>query len=99
MDQPALRHAWLIVTHGSFPILEKQLAFLDSPNADFFIHLDARVKDFDFDKYAAIPVHSHVTFVDRVKVSWGDYSLTEATLHLLRAAAEGHYQRLLLQGC
>ena len=89
MERPPLRHAWLIVTHGNFPILEKQLAFLDSPNADFYIHVDAGVKDFDFEKYRAIPRSSQVVFVDRVKVSWGDYSLTEATLRLLRAAAEG----------
>lgn len=31
-----MRHAWLIITHGNFEILEKQLRFLDSENADFF---------------------------------------------------------------
>ena len=91
MERTPFRHAWLIVTHGNFPILEKQLAFLDSPNADFFIHVDAGVKDFDYDRYRSIPRHSRVCFVDRLKVSWGDFSLTEATLRLLRAAAEGEY--------
>ena len=91
MEQSPLRHAWLIITHGNFPILEKQLAFLDSPNADFYIHVDAGVKDVDFDKYKNIPRYSRVCFVDRLKVAWGDYSLTEATLRLLRAAARGHY--------
>ena len=91
MERPPLRHAWLIVTHGNFPILEKQLAFLDSPNADFFIHVDAGVSGFDFDRYRAIPKSSRVCFVDRLKVAWGDYSLTEATLRLLHAAAEGSY--------
>ena len=32
-----MRHAWLIITHGSFAILEKQLRFLDSENADFYM--------------------------------------------------------------
>ena len=91
MERPPLRHAWLIITHGNFPILEKQLAFLDSPNADFFIHVDAGVKSFDFDRFRAVPRCSKVCFADRLKVSWGDFSLTEATLRLLRAAAEGKY--------
>lgn len=91
MERQPLRHAWLIVTHGNFPILEKQLAFLDSPNADFFIHVDAGVKEFDYGRYRSIPRYSRVCFVDRLKVSWGDFSLTEATLRLLRAAAEGEY--------
>ena len=90
MDRP-LRHAYLIITHGSFPILEKLLRFLDSENADFYIHLDARVKDFDFERYRTIPQKSSVTFVDRVKISWGHYSLVECEMKLLRSAAGGRY--------
>ena len=91
MDEAPLRHAYLIITHGNFPILERQLSFLDSENADFFIHVDASVQDFDFEKYRRIPRYSGVTFVDRLRISWGHYSLTECELRLLRAAAPGHY--------
>lgn len=91
MEKPPLRHAYMIITHGNFPILERQLAFLDSENADFFIHVDAAVRDFDFEKYRRIPRRSRVTFVDRLHISWGHYSLTECELRLLRAAAEGRY--------
>lgn len=90
MSEP-LRHAYLIITHGSFEILEKQLRFLDSENADFFIHLDTHVKDFDFEKYRRIPKHSKVTFVDRIRISWGHFSLAECELILLESAAKGHY--------
>ena len=41
MDDKKLRHAYLIMAHGNYPILEKQLRFLDSENADFFVHMDA----------------------------------------------------------
>lgn len=91
MDRQAMRHAYLIITHGSFPILERQLSFLDSENADFFIHVDASVPNFDFERYRCIPRCSKVVFVERLHVSWGHFSLTEATLRLLRAATEGHY--------
>ena len=91
MDKGPLRHAYLIVTHGNFPILERQLAFLDSENADFFVHVDLSAGDLDWEKYRSIPRHSRVVFAERLHVSWGDYSLTEATLRLLRASAPGHY--------
>ena len=91
MSGTALRHAWLIMAHGNFPILEKQLRFLDSENADFFIHIDAKVKHFDFDRFRAIPQKSRVTFTDRIRVSWGHVSQIEAELILLRAALPGGY--------
>ena len=91
MSGAALRHAYLIMAHGNFPILEKQLRFLDSENADFYIHIDAKVKDFDFDAFRSLPRKSRVTFVDRIRVSWGHVSQIEAELILLRAAASGHY--------
>jgi len=90
MAEP-LRHAYLIMAHGNFPILEKQLRFLDSENADFFIHIDAKVRSFDFERFIAIPRRSRVTFVDRVRVSWGHYSQVECELILLKAALRGKY--------
>ena len=86
-----MRHAWLILTHGNFEILEKQLRFLDSENADIFIHLDAKVKNFDFARFSAVPEKSRVTFVDRVSISWGHFSMVEAELNLLSAAVPGGY--------
>ena len=86
-----MRHAWLIITHGSFAILEKQLRFLDSENADFYIHVDERVKDFDFAHFRSIPKKSHVTFIDRIPISWGHFSMVEVELMLLRAAVPGGY--------
>ena len=91
MSGTALRHAYLIMAHGNFPILEKQLRFLDSENADFFIHIDAKVKGFDFDRFRSIPEKSSVTFVKRIRVSWGHSSQIEAELILLRAALYGRY--------
>ena len=86
-----MRHAWMIIAHNNFPILEKQLRFLDSENADFFIHIDAKVKSADLDALAAIPRRSSVTFVERHSISWGDFSMVEAELSLLRAAVPGKY--------
>ena len=85
-----MRHAWLILTHGNFAILEKQLRFLDSENADFFIHVDAKA-DFDEERFSTVTERSRVTFVPRRRISWGHFAIAEAELELLRAAAPGRY--------
>ncbi len=85
-----MRHAWLILTHGNFAILEKQLRFLDSENADFFIHVDAKA-DFDEERFSAVTERSRVTFVPRRRISWGHFAIAEAELELLRAAVPGGY--------
>lgn len=85
-----MRHAWLILTHGNFEILEKQLRFLDSENADFFIHVDAKA-ELDAERFLAMPEKSRVTFVPRHRISWGHFAMVEAELDLLRAAVPGGY--------
>ena len=85
-----MRHAWLILTHGNFEILEKQLRFLDSENADFYIHADAKTA-FDPERFRAVPEKSRVTFVKRHRISWGHFAMVEAELELLRAAVPGGY--------
>ena len=85
-----MRHAWLILTHGNFEILEKLLRFLDSENADFFIHADAKA-DFDEKRFSAVTERSRVTFVPRHRISWGHFAMVEAELELLRAAVPGGY--------
>ena len=91
MEQKKLRHAWLIITHGNFSILEKQLRFLDSENADFYIHVDARAKSFAPEYYFSLAQRSRVIFTERSPVSWGDYSQIQCELTLLKAALPGQY--------
>ena len=99
MGQRPLRHAYLIITHGNFPILEKQLQFLDSENADFYIHVDARARGFDPERYRAIPVKSRVVFAKRRAVAWGGYSMIRCEVDLLElAAAECYDYYHLLSG-
>ena len=69
-----MRHAWLILTHGNFEILEKQLRFLDSESADFYIHADAKAT-FDPERFRAVPEKSRVTFVKRHRISWGHFAM------------------------
>lgn len=94
-----MKHAYLIIAHNNFPLLERLVRFLDSENADFYIHIDAKVKDFDFGAFAAVPVRSKITFTERHNIRWGHFSMVEAELSLLRASvAEGYDYYHLLSG-
>lgn len=91
------RHAYLIVAHDNFPVLEKLVQLVDDPRNAIYVHIDGKVAQFDEGALARLCRHSPVTFIPRVKVYWGDYSLLEVTYRLLeRAAADGHdYYHLL----
>lgn len=85
-----MRYAYLILAHGSFELLRKTLAFLDSENADFYIHVDAKAV-FDESLLTQAVKKSRLTFIPRRRISWGHSSITEAELDLLRAAAARGY--------
>jgi hypothetical protein len=85
------RHAYLITAHHQFEILEKLLILLDDPRNDIYIHIDSKVKEFDFDRFAGILKYSSIFFVPRIPVFWGGYSQIEATLILLRESAVKGY--------
>lgn len=91
MTQKLLRHAYLIMAHNNFEILEKQVLLLDSPNADFYIHVDKKAGAFPAEALAALPQHSKIVFTDRTDVHWGGYSQIACELLLLKAAFPGEY--------
>lgn len=91
MSTKALRHAYLVIAHNNFGILRMQLQLLDSENADFYIHIDSKTKDFDFEAYSNIPKKSKVFYTERTNVQWGGYSQINCELVLLKAATLGHY--------
>lgn len=64
MTQKLLRHAYLIMAHNNFEILEKQVLLLDSPNADFYIHVDKKAGAFPAEALAALPQHSKIVFTE-----------------------------------
>lgn len=85
------KHVFLIMAHNNFGILEKIIVLLDDDRNDFYIHIDKKVKDFDFDKFKSLAKKSNVFFVDRSSVNWGGYSLIKCELTLLKSALKGKY--------
>lgn len=86
------KHAYLIMAHNEFDILEKQLILLDDYRNDIYIHIDKKVKDFNFDYYKDIVKKSKLYYVKRVDARWGDFSLVQCELNLLKAAVKEEYK-------
>lgn len=85
------KHAYLIIAHNDFDILEKLLVLLDDDRNDIFIHIDKKVKSFDFEYFKNITKKSSIYFIPRIKVFWGDYSQIRCELLLLKQAVKGNY--------
>lgn len=89
-----MRIAYLILAHNNPAHIERTVARLATPDTSFFIHIDAKS---DGDAFAGLT--PAVTFCKRrVNCAWGDISLVEATLELMRCAvaAQGGFDRYVL---
>jgi hypothetical protein len=77
----------MIIAHNQFELLEKLILALDDERNDIFIHIDAKVKGFDFEYFKSLPRFSRIVFTDnRVNITWGDYSQVKTEIELLKTA-------------
>ena len=90
-----MRHAWLIIAHNEFEVLQRLVFMLDAPESDFFIHFDKKVSEIP-----AIHVEKgRLRILDeRIDVCWGTVSQIKTELLLLATAHQegpyGHYHIL-----
>lgn len=84
------KYAYLIICHRSDASLRYLLKSIDDERNDIYVHVDAKARDFDFDKVKASVMHSELSFTRRINVTWGGYSQPEAELILLEAATQKH---------
>lgn len=81
------RHAYLILAHKNPGQLRKLIELLDHPDNDIFVHVDAKLKDFDPSAWKGVCRHSKLEFLsERIKVNWGGVSIMRAEIALLKAA-------------
>lgn len=85
IDGSEMKHAFLILTHNEFDVLAKLVAVLDHKKNDIFIHYDEKVKDI-----SSLYTDSSkcITLKNRHDGRWGDYSLVEIELELLKSAVQ-----------
>lgn len=90
-----MRHAWLIIAHNEFSVLQRLISLLDHERSDFFVHIDAKIKELP-----ALTVEKGRLFMldKRVDVRWGSVSQIETELVLLKYAQQkgpySHYHIL-----
>lgn len=82
------KQAILIIAHNQFEIVEKILELLDHERIDFFIHIDKKAKNVNFDRLKSKVAKSDIHFVKRINVKWGNYSLINCELLLLEEAVK-----------
>ena len=87
------RHAYLIMAHNHFDLLKKLLLLLDDNKNDIYIHIDKKVKNFDFSGIGKVCLKARVYFTpQRIRVRWGHASQTQTEMLLYETAyAYGPY--------
>ena len=82
------KHAYLIMAHNEQYILERLLQLLDDKRNDIYVHIDKKSKCFDIESLSKIVKKSHICFIERRSIKWGDYSMILCELDLLKTATE-----------
>lgn len=81
------KHAYMIIAHNEFYVLEKLVSAIDDSRNDIFIHIDKKVKEFEKirNHINGCVKKSNIYFVPRIKVVWGGYSQIECEISLFEA--------------
>ncbi|MBP1617329.1 MAG: glycosyltransferase [Bacteroidetes bacterium] len=84
-----MKHAYLIIAHHEFEVLQKLIYALDDERNDIYVHIDTKVQ-----KMPELTAHSSLLFVlnDRIDVRWGDISQIKCEYKLFEnASMQGVY--------
>jgi len=65
------RHAYLIICHNNFKILQILLSAIDDNRNDIYIHVDKKTEDVPLEDIRGAVCHSPLTFIERMSVNWG----------------------------
>ena len=81
-----MKHAWLVIAHNEWSILQRLVSLLDAPECDFYIHIDRKVPSLPQIRAE----EGRVIFLpDRIDVRWGSVSQIRCELALFEAAVAG----------
>lgn len=90
-----MRHAFLIIAHNEFGVLQRLIDCLDSDRTDIFVHIDKKVKVLPTLHTAHSQLH---VLENRIDVRWGHVSQIQCELLLFETAFEygpyHHYHML-----
>lgn len=83
------RHAYLIMAHNNFQVLDKLISLLDDPRNDIYVHLDKKAKNIRTNEFRT--KNSGLYFIKKIKIHWGGFSQIKCELLLLKAAYKKNY--------
>lgn len=81
-----MKHAYLIMAHNQFYVLEVLLKLIDDERNDIFLHIDKKVSNFDFNYFKTVIKKGNLYFTKRYDVRWADISQTMTTINILEEA-------------
>lgn len=82
-----MTHAWLIIAHNEFGILQRLVSALDAPECDIYIHIDRKVRELPRIKTDQSRL---ILLNNRIDVRWGSVSQIKCEMALLEAAVADH---------
>ena len=84
-----MKHAYLILAHNEFVILERLIQSIDDERNDIYIHFDGKSENYPVFQ----PLHAGLFILtERIDVRWGDISVVKAEYALFEAASQsGRY--------
>lgn len=86
------RHAYMIIAYNQWDLLEILISLLDDERNDIYIHINKLIENVPFDHIKGLSKKSKITFVDRVAICRGTYSVFDAEMVLLKKAIKGGYR-------
>ncbi len=87
-----MKHAYLIIAHNNYKILEMLVKALDYELHDIYIHIDYKWKSFDLKKLKENVKSSKLFFLNKRKnVIWGSFKQINVELELLKASNNINY--------
>ena len=72
-------HAYLIIAHDQFDLLESLLKCIDDERNDIYIHIDSHSK-LDISRIQSVLQNSRVEFVPRIHIRWGGFDMVRCCL-------------------
>lgn len=81
-----MKHAYLIMAHNQFELLEALLRTIDDERNDIYIHIDKKCTTFDEKRILSVCKYSRVFYMQEIDVIWGDYAQIDLEFLLLKTA-------------
>lgn len=82
------KHAYLIMAHNEFGILEKLIQLLDYKENDIYLHIDKKVQGFPKENIEQKVKKSKLIYLPSVEVNWGGYSQIACEMSIFQYMTE-----------